>query len=177
MKKILIITAFIFLFALLEKANCQSIIKPARYRYGNREWKSLWSQQIKNELKNGNFESCLISVTFAKFIVDSHGAVIKIEVSENNGTPPIFREKLVAFIKSTSGSWTPATNNGKPLESKPFILPFIYKMESGCAINKKNVNDGTSDALLNLLSSFHDIGENGELECTLLKPLVVFSQN
>ena len=153
----------------------QSNTTEAHYKYGDEAlWKFL-DKKFSAEIKKNNERICLRSVTFAKFTIDTLGNIKALTFSENNDTPPIFRNTLTSVINATNGSWLPRRINGKAVESKLFILPLIYEMEAGCSINKIPVNDGTSNSLLRLL----DFGGNKEtqLDCILLKPLHVFSAN
>jgi len=155
----------------------QPCVKEARFKTGDVALRKLLLTELDKARKENDLNVCLISVTFAKFSIDSAGNVNQLSFSENHETPPIFRSVLKKLILSTNGLWSPKKVDNVPVESKPFILPFIYQMEAGCSINKKTVNNGTDAALLKLLEFEGEDNEVEQLDCTLLKPIVVFSQN
>lgn len=176
MKNIISGALSIFIILIINNAYGQNI-QEARYKFGDKELAKLWEEKYTEARKKGDFDVCLISVTFAKFTIDSLGNIDNISISENGGTPKIFREILISVIKSTSGSWFPRTINNKAVESKPFLWPFIYQLEAGCSLSRKSVTNGTDNELIRLLTDFHDSDNTERLDCIILKPIRVFSQN
>jgi len=95
---------------------------------------------------------------------------------------------MKVVILATNGNWIPRKINGKWVECRPFILPLIYDMEAGCnprslpsagAKNiRKEIPNHTDVALIYMLDFEDDIkGNNNQLDCVLLRPLHIFSQN
>ncbi|MBS1520009.1 MAG: hypothetical protein JST50_03345 [Bacteroidetes bacterium] len=180
MKKYIIkfLLSSILFIGFVNGAYSQSNVIEAQYKYGNSALNKFLNDRFGEEAKGKNINVCLISVTFAKFTIDTSGNIKSLTFSENKDTPNAFKEILKDVINSTSGLWLPRRINGKAVESKLFVLPLIYEMEAGCYVSKKTVNNGTANSLLNFLD-FED--ENGnklnQLDCILLKPLHIFSAN
>jgi hypothetical protein len=150
----------------------------AHYKYGDAELHNLLQKKLSEEVKKNDVNVCLISVTFAKFTIDTTGNIKRLVFYENKDTPVVFKKILASVIDATNGSWVPCKIGGKAVESKPFILPLIYEMESGCYLNKKPVNNGTTNSLLGFLDFKDDSGNKaGQLDCVLLSPLRIFSAN
>jgi hypothetical protein len=139
------------------------------------------NDKLKEFKKGKNVDVCLTSVTFARFTIDKTGNVDSLSFYEFPQTPVVFREILTSMIKASSGNWVPRTINGKAVESKPFILPLVYEMEAGCYLSGKVVHNGTNNALQGLLGYidvFKDPDPNIlQLDCILLRPLVISSYN
>ena len=81
--------------------------------------------------------------------------------------------------------WVPREINGKKVDSKPFILPFLYDLESGCLVSNsgttpvyKEVQNSLFVSLIYMLQFDDNVsGKTGQLDCILLKPLVIESAN
>jgi|GEM_PF-1177410 len=171
--KILIIAITLFCHG----AYAQSNIQEAHYKFGETALGQFLNKKCGEAVRKNNIQVCLISVTFAKFTIDSLGNIKTISFSEDRGTPKVFRDILTSIIYATNGSWFPRKINGKAVVSKPFILPIVYEMEAGCYRNKITVNNGTSTAVIGLLD-FEDGSGNGvnQLDCIFLRPLYISSQ-
>ncbi len=155
----------------------QTGVKEASFKSGDAALRKFLLTELDKIRRESDLNVCLISVTFAKFSIDSAGNIKNVLFSEAGGTPPIFRNILRKVIVSTNGLWNPKKVNNVFVESKPFILPFIYQMEAGCYINKKTVNNGTDTALLGIMEFEGENKNADQFECTLLKPIVIFSTN
>jgi len=171
MLKLLLILLFVSI-----KGFGQSNDSKAKFKGGDIELDAFLSKKFDQIRKGKKMDLCLVSVTFAKFTIDEYGHVKSIKFYQAAKTPPIFEEILKEVVNATDGQWLPETFNGKAVESRPFILPFIYQMEAGCSVNGKSVNYGTDNSLLELLK-FDQDSTMRQLDCVLLKPLVAFSQN
>jgi len=159
---------FIFLFSV--NLYAQSGVIEARPKAGNINFNDVFSKVFNKTNVNG----CIISVTFAKFTIDTVGNVGKITFLEDKASPAFIQKLLTEVILSSNGSWIPCTINGKKVESKPFILPLIYQLEAGC--NGRRAEDKTGDTLLRILALNNGSGENNQLNCIILQPLNLFSQ-
>ena len=174
MKKTL--TLLVILLVISIQSFGQSNYSKARFKEGDVELNAFLSKKFDEIRRGKDMNVCLVSVTFAKFTIDEFGNIKSIEFYEAVKTPPIFRDVLKEVVRSTDGKWLPETLNGNAVESKPFILPLIYQMEAGCSVNGKSVNYGADNSLLELFKFDQDSNVK-QLDCVLLKPLVVFSQN
>jgi hypothetical protein len=163
----------------------QSRVKEAQYKQGDASlWKFL-DKKFGEEARKHEWPPCLVSTIFAKFTIDSVGNVKGLVFSELKGTPQVFRTMLEATILATNGLWIPSKINGKAVESKPYILPLIYDIESGCAVAGpegkrvyKPISNDLITALRCILEFQDNVGGNPtQLNCILLKPLHIFSIN
>ncbi|MFD0794997.1 hypothetical protein ACFQZX_15350 [Mucilaginibacter litoreus] len=176
--KLLFFQIILLIFCLTPTTSFgQTSIEEAKFKTGDAALRKFLLTELDKIRKKHDLNVCLISVTFAKFSIDSAGNVTKLSFSENKDTPPVFRNILTKLILSTSGLWNPKKVNNRPVESKPFILPFIYQMEAGCIVNKKGVNNGTDAALMRLMEFEGEDKKTSQIDCTLLTPIAVFSQN
>lgn len=155
-----------------------SQIDEARYRYGSKTLNAVIGQNWGEELRKNkdSLQICIKSVTMAKFVIDTSGNVAKLTFLEDYDNPPIFRNILTKVIYATNGLWEPRRVHGKLVESKIYILPFIYELEAGCYVNvlkgqtnknRKGVKAGTQAGLIDLLTF-----EESTLECIILHPLM-----
>ncbi len=64
------------------------------------------------------------TITVFSFKVTAEGTIDSVFVKGD--CPIIVKESLVKHIKSTSGSWEPRILAGKPIESKLFVLPYVF---------------------------------------------------
>lgn len=165
------LTFFICLLILANKVNSQPV-QEAHYKYGDRGFDITVNNALSTARKKVNIDVCLISATFARFTILPNGDISQIQFYENSDTPPVFRRLLMKAIESTKGNWIPKKVNGKPVESTPFILPLIYEIEAGCFTSGKHVDNGTTNALRTLFDN-----NNQKINCIMLKPLNIFSQN
>lgn len=182
------INIFIFFILIIGIRASGQEIKSPQFKGGEITLRSFLVKRFGEEAKKRDLNVCMISAVFAKFTVDSTGNVKNLTFSQTKETPYIFKELLTSVIMATNGLWMPCKINGKAVDSKPFILPLIYEMEAGCnpqkvvsadvKTNYKPIPNGTATDLLYIL----DYDDNGvdsisQLDCIILKPLRVFSQN
>ena len=111
---------------------------------------------------------CVNSVTFVRFVVGADGKVKNVACTKD--TPAVIAESLKAAVLATDGSWLPKEVNGKPVESKPYLLPVMYDVNYGCP-NKDKSTSKFEEAVRRLLV-FDDGTVTESMECTLLPPLV-----
>lgn len=167
------------------KTYCQSNIAEAHFKDGDIALNNYLNKKFAEESKKYTLPSCVISTVFVKFKIDSIGNVKSVRFSALKGTPQIFKIILEATIKNTSGLWIPRELNGRSAESKPFILPLVFEMESGCPVLSKatktihkSAPNQVVDGLLGILEFEDNVGtSNTLLDCVILKPLHVFSIN
>jgi len=169
------ILAVILIISYGKVLHAQQNFKEAYFKSGGKiGFQKFLQNKFSAEVKKHQLDICLISATFAEFRIDTTGNIKDLVFFENHDTPQVFREVLVQIISKTNGLWIPAQINGKATESKVYILPLIYEMESAC---KTPAPDGTATSLLGFLD-FKD--KNGmsisQLDCILLRPLHIFSQ-
>ncbi len=176
MKNNLIKTLILAITFLSYNAYGQSNVQEAQYKYGAIALDKFLNKKCGEAVKKENIEVCLISVTFAKFTIDTLGNIKNLTFSEAKGTPVVFRNILISVINATNGSWLPRKINGKAVESKPFILPIVYEMEAGCESRKIRVNNGTSTAVLGILDFENGTTGITQLDCIFLSPLYISSQ-
>jgi hypothetical protein len=167
-------------------AISQTVSKEARYKDGEIALRKKLEGTFREECKRNNLNVCLTGVVFAKFTIDSIGNVRHLSFSKAEDTPPVLKNILTTVILSTNGLWLPRIINGKTTESRPFILPLIYSMEAHCnpqELQKANskityheVPNNLETNLLDILNYNNESSAN-QLDCILLKPLHVFSQN
>jgi hypothetical protein len=69
------------------------------------------------------------SSAFVMFTVDSLGNVGGIQYYE--GTPQYISDYIKDALFATNGEWMPAIQDGRPVKSKPFLLPIIFEFEKG----------------------------------------------
>lgn len=171
---------------LLNCAYGQSNVKEASYKYGDVALNKFLNKQFHEEIKKNNIPSCITSAVFAKFTIDSAGNIKNISFTDINYNPVVFKNILKSVILATNGSWVPRIINGKPVESKPFVLPLIYELEAGCnpkdlTINPKphkEIPNGLATDLIYILRFDDDNGKNTtQLDCVLLEPLHIVSAN
>lgn len=153
-----------------------AIAQVAHFKQGDAALKKFLQQKLSTELRKHNVGQCIISATFAKFSIDASGNIIDLKISENKNTPPLFREMLTSVINATAGLWIPAQENGQPVVSKPFLLPLVYEMEANCGGSGRVVDNGTATSLLGLLS-FDNDKDPDLMDCVIISPLNIFSQN
>ena len=63
---------------------------------------------------------------FVYFRVDSAGNTCDIHYQP--GTPRYIADFIMDGLRATNGSWEPATASGKPVKSKPFLLPVLCEL-------------------------------------------------
>lgn len=192
MKKIIfLITIILYSLSCIAQqlpGTVQSTTTNAQYKSGPIELNKFISKKFGEEKKKYDLNVCQISAVFVKFTIDSAGNVRHLSFSDLKGTPQVFRTVLTSVILATNGSWIPGTVNGKPVESEPFILPVVYSMEAGCnprdiqpdnvKVKIKPIPNGLETSLLYILDFDDNVGSNTpQLDCILLRPLYVFSQN
>ena len=183
MKKILKILIAFLLFASLSYG--QALGQQAQYKNGGSDLFISLSKRFAEEMKKNKWPECEISVVFVKFTIDSAGKVSTLVFSELKGTPQVFRNVLEIIIRETSGHWIPRKINGKAVESKPFILPLLYDLESGCSVKDSGgklvydaIPNSLSTALFYILHFEDNVGsKETQLDCTLLNPLIIESIN
>lgn len=161
----------------------QTSSQEAQYKKGLRELNKFLSNNFFNGIKSKEIDTCLVAASFVKFYIDSLGDVKGICFSNGSTVPQPMKKILTRVIVSTSGNWTPQLVDGKPVSSKPYLLPIVLDLEAGC--NLPNV-DGTgkpyhppANSLHSDLSSmleFEDDTNPFQFEAILLKPLNIFSQ-
>ncbi len=177
-KFIITLSASLMVFiTFCDSLYAQSRSTPAHFKAGDAALGKLLAETLHKQTQGKDVHVCLVSATFARFNIDSNGHVIKLSFSENKGTPSAFREILTAIIMATDGAWAPATLNGKAVDSKPFILPFVYSMEAGCDSRGIRTKDETATALLNILNVEDAQNKSSALDCILLPPMFISSQN
>lgn len=145
MKKLTFI-ALLFSLPVFAQSNVQ-----ARFKDGDKELSKFLNKIVYQNWKSSKENSCVESETFARFIVNEKGEVGEISFYERPNTPVVFRESLAIAIKSTNGKWMPRTIKGKPVKSRPLIVPLFYSMEAGCAATTGkalNLNYISLDSLL-----------------------------
>jgi hypothetical protein len=182
MKKIIlnIITLLTFV-----SAYSQSNVQEAQYKYGDTSLNKFLSKKFDETARKYAWPPCIISVVFAKFTIDRVGNVKSLTFSELKGTPQVFRTMLESTILATNGLWIPRKINDKAVESKPFLLPLIYDMESGCSVKGTDgkpvfraIPNELDTALLYILNFENNVGSKPtQLDCILLQPLHIFSIN
>jgi len=188
MKNTFIKIAILCTLLIANHAYGQACVQPAQYQTGENAFRKFLLTKFHEEAKKRNLDICMTGIVFVKFTIDSTGNIRNLAFSKLKNTPYIFKELLTAVIKATNGAWNPCKINGKPIESKPFILPLIYDMEAGC-IPKEPVASGvktnyqpiknSTEADLIYILDFDDNAGNDlvQLDCIMLRPLRVFSQN
>jgi len=174
-RNIIRVLAVILIISYGKVLHAQQNFKEAYFKYdGNIGLQKFLQNKFSAEVKKHQLDICLISATFAEFRIDTTGNIKDLVFFENHDTPQVFREVLMHIISETNGLWIPAQINGKATESRVYILPLIYEMESACM---SPAPDGTANSLLGFLD-FKD--KNGmsisQLDCILLRPLHIFSQ-
>jgi hypothetical protein len=152
----------------------QSNSVEARFKDGDDALKKTVQMSFSQEYKKA--KTCGISIVLAKFVVDTNGNVKDLVFLKSTSSPDIFKAILTTVIESTNGKWVPAKINGNAVDSKPFVLPLLYDLEAGCRTPDGQISNTTYEVLYNLLD-FEDIKNSNQLDCTLLKPLIMFSQN
>lgn len=111
---------------------------------------------------------CINSVTFVRFRVGADGNVKDVACTPN--TPAVIAKTLKNTIKSTSGHWVPKEQNGKAVESKPYLLPVVYDVNFGCTGDEPSSN--MFEDAIRLVLNFDDGSTIESMECTLLPPMV-----
>ena len=170
----------LFLFLLMcniiysTTAFAQSNTNEAKFKDGDAALKKALQTSFSQEYKKA--KTCDVSIVFAKFVVDTNGNVKNLVFLKSASTPDILKTILTTVIKSTNGKWVPAKVNGMAIDSKPFILPLLYDLEAGCRTPDGQIPNTTYEVLYNLLN-FEDTKNANQLDCTILKPLIMFSQN
>ena len=162
----------------------QTNTQEAKFKDGDAALTKFLDLKFHEEAVKYEWPTCTISAVFVKFTIDSVGNIKTLSFSELKGTPQVLKTMLRFTILKTNGLWIPKKINGKAVESKHFILPLIYDMESGCKINSqplgsyKPIVNGIDTDLLYMLD-FDDSSEKktNQLECILLRPLRLFSIN
>jgi len=174
--KICLISIF-FISVVGLRAFGQSNVIEAHFKTGYINFNDIFTQKYNEALLSDPFHGCIISVTFAKFSIDTLGNVSDISFYEDKDSPTFTKRLLKEVITSSNGLWVPCTVNGKKSPSKPFILPLIYRLEAGC--NLKRAEDKTAEVLSRVLAINNGAGSTGEfnqLTCVFLQPLEMFSQ-
>jgi hypothetical protein len=168
---ILFITAMLFSNNGYSQAATQ-----AQYKDSDVAFRSFLTKKFSEEVRKHNTQLCGVSVIFAKFIVGADGNIKTITFSENKDSPQVLRIILTDVIKATNGLWVTAKIDEKPTDSKPFILPLIYDMEAGCKMTNDQVANTIYPVLVNILNYEDKSNNTNAIECTLLKPLTMYSQ-
>jgi len=152
----------------------QSNTVEAKFKNGDEALKKALQLSFSQEYKKA--KTCGISIVFAKFIIDTTGNIKNLVFLKSPSAPAILKTILTTVIESTNGKWVPAKVNGEAIDSKPFILPLLYDLEAGCKMPDDKVPNTTYEVLYNLLD-FEDTKNASQIDCTILKPLIMFSQN
>jgi hypothetical protein len=141
--------------------------------------------KLAEEHKKFDWPTCITSAIFVKFTVDSLGNIKHLVFSQFSATPQVIRTILQFTILSTNGMWAPREVNGKPVESKPFILPFVYDLEAGCLISNsdgkpvyKELQNALAASVDYMLEFDDNVGTKPQqLDCIVLKPIFIGSAN
>lgn len=100
----------------------------------SKEW-SAWQEQISIRWKDAvrelkypeeavqRKEEGLVVVSFS---VKTDGSVGKVKIVKN--ATPLLDAEAVRMVKSTSGKWSPMTQNGKPVDAK-IVWPVKFKLD------------------------------------------------
>jgi len=173
-------TLFIVLIALSRVCFAQSNVVEAHFKGGDTNFNDAFKKIYNEARANDQIHGCIISVTFAKFTIDTLGNVGKISFSDDKDAPPFIRKLLQDVILTSNGLWVPCTINGKKVQSKPFILPLMYELEAGCST--KQAENKAGQVLSNMFN-FNDGGDPGSpfiqfnlFNCILFPPITIFSQ-
>jgi hypothetical protein len=155
----------------------QSTNREAQFKAGDVALEKFLQKKFGEEWEKEhlNLNTCLISVTFARFSIDTAGNITDLKFYENRTVSPVIQKMLRYAIDATNGQWFPTIENGKKIQSKLFILPLIYEIEAGC---KEPVYNGSIEVLSDLFD-FKDGNGNRimQMNCTLLSPIHIYSQN
>ncbi|MCJ8164960.1 energy transducer TonB [Pontibacter sp. E15-1] len=111
---------------------------------------------------------CVNSVTFVRFVVGADGKVKNVACTQN--TPAVIAKSLKQTVLTTSGHWLPKEVNGKPVESKPYLLPVMFDVNYGCPKSDKSTNK--YEEAMRLVLVFDDGNAADAMECTMLPPMV-----
>ncbi len=118
-------------------------------------------------------DSCMSSVAFAKFSVDSTGRVYNVHFT--NDAPAAITSILDYMMKSTEGCWIPATVNNKFVNSRPFVLTLIFALEARCS--PLTIQGGGRreffEVGLHRMMLFDDEEKPTELDCVMIKPFLL----
>jgi len=171
------------LFLILVSNNVlgQSFVKDAYPKTGHIDFYEILAKKLKDSTASKTLNICATSIIFAKFTIDVKGNVKDISFSGDKNCPSNIKKLLISVIKQSDGTWVPSVINNKKVESKPFILPLIYRLESGCQTHSSQGDIGS--AIINILnfdgneSNTKKENDKGQLNCILLVPLNIFSQN
>lgn len=121
------LSAFILLFALNAGAQNErsdtaiidgkaytKVEVEAGYPGGDEAWKKFLIKTLNSEVPGKNHSPAGLFTVIAKFIVTKNGTVDSITAETNNGFG--MEEEVIRVIKK-SGTWTPAIQNGKPVNA------------------------------------------------------------
>lgn len=86
----------------------------ADYPGGIEAWKKFLIKTLNSEVPGKNHSPAGLFTVIAKFIVTKNGTVDSIAAETNNGFG--IEEEVIRVIKK-SGTWTPAMQNGKPVNA------------------------------------------------------------
>jgi len=157
-----------------------SNIVEAHFKDGRSDMNDLFNKRFNEAMTKDEVHGCIISALFAKFTVDTAGNIGRISFSGDSNPPPFIKRILEDVIISSNGMWVPCVVDGKKVESKPFVLPFVYRLEAGCHV--KQAENKTDEVLLNILN-YKDGGNPNSLfaqfnffNCIILPPLNIFTQ-
>jgi hypothetical protein len=140
---------------LTNSVYAQNCVQEAQYKGGIFALDSVIGKRFYNKFYKHTSElpGCTSSILLAKFTVDSSGNIKNVSFTKIVDT--IYDELLKkviypksrdtiqdlvgpmmeSAIRSTSGLWIPRKIDGKAVESRPFILPFLYySEEAGCRL-------------------------------------------
>jgi hypothetical protein len=159
----------------------QSYIKDAHPKAGQIDFNKILTEKLKDSTGQKAFNLCAISVVFAKFTIDIKGNVKNISFLGDKNCPIEIKDLLISVIKQTNGTWIPTLINNKKTESKPFILPLIYRLQGGCPLDK--YENKIESSIMNML--YFDANEQNnpkkpnylKLDCFLLQPLNIISES
>ena len=166
------ITLFLLLFTI---SSYGQNITEIKFKTGEKGLYDFIQQKFLQErFKYSGKTICANSAFFVKFTVDAKGNVDHISFSKNDSIPAYLKDIAAATIMATSGRWIPRMVDGKPAESRPFILPVFFDEEDNCR------GDDYKDYPIWMLRDFlkYDDSKGGQilqLDCIILAPLQVFS--
>jgi hypothetical protein len=118
---------------------------------------------------------CMNSVAFVKFNIGADSLVNNVAVSVE--TPSSIALALKDAIRATNGYWTPKQVNGKPVESDPFIMPFVFYYSLGCEGEVEVMRSNKFNVGMDNMLNFDDGQELSMMKCTLLPAFITASHN
>lgn len=100
--------------AIIDGKTYTKVDVEARYPGGDEAWKRYLMRILNSEVPGKNHSPAGHFTVIAKFIVTKNGTVDSITAETNNGYG--MEEEVIRVIKR-SGNWTPAIQNGKPVNA------------------------------------------------------------